>query len=271
MSWKSSLLAAALILVTLSARAQTHTTHPVLVELFTSEGCSSCPPADALLRSLSGTVTPGGQQIIALSEHVAYWNRLGWIDPFSAQMFSDRQDYYGDNLRLDEIFTPQIIVNGTQSALGNDRAAVLAAIDTQSQPLPVSISIRSATAGPHGISVLYLVTGDAPPAGTEIWVALTEDEVTVPVARGENAGRTLTHADVVRSLQLSTLLPPGESTNIMLPTPMAARGQSSGGRHVVVFAQAAGQGRVLGIAMAAVDPAFPTEPAQRDRTLVSRR
>jgi hypothetical protein len=264
-------LAAALVLVALSVRAQTPAAHPVLVELFTSEGCSSCPPADALLRSLNGTVTPGGQQIIVLSEHVAYWNHLGWVDPFSAQMFSDRQDFYYDNLRLDEIFTPQVIVNGTQSALGNDRAAVLAAVEAQSQPLPVSIDIRSAMAGPHGISVLYSIAGDAPPAGTEIRVALTEDEVTVPVARGENAGRTLTHAAVVRSLRPSALLAPGTLTNIMLPTPAAVRGQSTGAQHVVVFAQAPGQGKVLGLAMAAVARGFPTAPSPSDRTLVSRR
>jgi hypothetical protein len=223
-----------------------------------------------LLRSLNGTVTPGGQQIVALSEHVTYWNRLGWVDPFSAQMFSDRQDYYGDNLRLDEIYTPQVVVNGNAAALGNDRAAVLAAVGAQSKPLPVTITIRSAMVGPHGISVLYSVAGEAPPAGTEVWVALTDDEVTVPVARGENAGRTLTHGDVVRSLQLSVLLPPGELTNIMLPPPAAVRGQSGAGRHVVVFAQAAGQGRVLGLAIAAVEGAFPTVPAQSARTLVIR-
>jgi hypothetical protein len=264
-------LAAALVLVAFSVRAQTPATHPVLVELFTSEGCSSCPPADALLRSLNGTVTPGGQQIIVLSEHVTYWNRLGWVDPFSAQMFSDRQDYYGDNLRLDEIYTPQVVVNGSAAALGNDRAAVLAAVAAQSQPLPVSINIRSAMLGAHGISVIYTVAGDAPPAGTEIWVALTEDEVTVPVARGENAGRSLTHADVVRSLRLSTLLPPGKLTNLVLPTPAATQGEATGGQHVVVFAQAPGQGRVLGLAMAAVARGFPTEPAPPDRTLVTRR
>ena len=93
---------------------------PVLAELFTSEGCSSCPPADDLLRRLTDEQLVDGVEVVALSEHVDYWNRLGWTDPFSSQAFSARQQRYQRALRTDQIYTPQMVVNGRREAIGND-------------------------------------------------------------------------------------------------------------------------------------------------------
>jgi len=95
--------------------------HAVLVELFTSEGCSSCPPADALLRAIDGKRTEAGQLVVGISEHVTYWNRLGWADPFSSDVYTARQDGYRSHFRLDSAYTPQVVVNGEREVLGSDR------------------------------------------------------------------------------------------------------------------------------------------------------
>ena len=96
----------------------------VLVELFTSEGCSSCPTADALLRQINGTQTNGGRLIVGISEHVTYWNSLGWSDPFSSSIYTDRQNGYGQRFRLDSVYTPQMVVNGTEQFVGSDQTAL---------------------------------------------------------------------------------------------------------------------------------------------------
>lgn len=101
----------------------------VLVELFTSEGCSSCPPADALLRQVNGMRTQAGQLIVGVSEHVTYWNNLGWADPFSSAVYTNRQNGYGERFRLDSVYTPQMVVNGAKQFVGSDRGQLQAALE----------------------------------------------------------------------------------------------------------------------------------------------
>ena len=100
----------------------------VLVELFTSEGCSSCPPADALLRQVNGAETTEGQLIVGISEHVTYWNAQGWSDPFSSPVYTQRQNDYVDRFHLESSYTPQMVVNGAEQFVGSDRAAFVQAV-----------------------------------------------------------------------------------------------------------------------------------------------
>src|SRR2546425_10437285 len=115
---------------------------PVLVELFTSEGCSSCPPADAYLRELDRQPL-AGLEIIVLSEHVDYWNHIGWIDPYSARYYSDRQGAYAERLRLDGVYTPEMVVDGTSEFVGSDSAAAGKALAKASHSPKIAVRLSS--------------------------------------------------------------------------------------------------------------------------------
>jgi hypothetical protein len=238
--------------------AQRQEALPVLVELFTSEGCSSCPPADALLRKLEGMRTDTGQRIVALSEHVTYWNRLGWADPFSAETFSDRQNDYGERFHLDDIYTPQAIVNGDREVNGSDGEAILRAVRLEGNAAAVKLEILNITAGARALSVTYSLSGTLPPEGAEVYVALADDQDTSYVGRGENAGLTLKHVSVARSLTRMVKLWAPEQRTVTIPLPESPGAQYAGGRHVVVFVQLAGLGKVLAIASQTVPATFPT-------------
>lgn len=120
----------------------------VLLELFTSEGCSSCPPADQLLETLDRTQPVSGAQIIVLSEHVDYWNRLGWTDPFSSTLFTQRQQDYVTQLHLDSAYTPQLVVDGQQDVVGSDERAVRAVILKAEKQPKCSINLKAQRSGP---------------------------------------------------------------------------------------------------------------------------
>jgi hypothetical protein len=177
------------------AAAQPRT--PVVVELFTSEGCSSCPPADNLLSRLEKNPPGPNIEVIALGEHVDYWNQLGWQDRFSSPAFSARQQEYGRALRLENVYTPEMVVNGQVELLGSDgRRAVR--------------EIQQAAQGPRARVEMALVSSDSlrlrvenlPPETREadILLAITENELETNVQRGENSGTQLRHTGVVRSL-----------------------------------------------------------------------
>jgi hypothetical protein len=229
---------------------------PVLVELFTSEGCASCPPADALLAKLDGTVLASGQQVVAVEEHVTYWDQLGWKDPFSLQFFSDRQNTYGDNAGEDEIYTPQIVVNGAQAVLGSDEAAVLKALDAQGKQLPLAVKVLSYSPNGMSLSIVFSVQGEVPKRGAEVLAMLVDDHASVQVQRGENAGRTLTHVSVARSVGKGTVLRDGEQTLVSIPVPRALRLQPPDGRRLVLIVQQPDQGRVIGLASEEISAEF---------------
>ena len=123
--WRCS---ATVVLVALFGGLNARGAQPVLVELFTSEGCSSCPPADTLLQKLQAQQPVDGALIIAFEEHVDYWNYLGWTDPFSQDVFTERQKSYGDRFGLSDVYTPQMVVNGDKQVQGGDGKAILDAL-----------------------------------------------------------------------------------------------------------------------------------------------
>jgi hypothetical protein len=168
---------------------------PVVIELFTSEGCSSCPPADALLVQLSQKTSPG-VDLVLLGEHVDYWNHDGWTDRFSSSQFSQRQSDYEKHLHA-EVYTPQMVIDGHLQFVGNDVAALKRNLQLASaQPKIAQVSLQW-EAGDH------LKIAVQAPAMTHphVFLAVTEDGLTTAIAGGENSGRTLRHAAVVRELR----------------------------------------------------------------------
>jgi hypothetical protein len=178
---------------------------PVLVELFTSEGCSSCPPADALLARLDSEQFVSGAQAIVLSEHVTYWNQQGWRDPFSSETFTDRQHDYGTRFSLDSVYTPQAVIDGAAQIVGSDEAGMRRAIAQAASSPGIEIAIEGAQWSGGAIHFKVRVTGspaqEASAHGANLVAAIAEDSAQSSVSRGENAGRTLRHVAVVRSLE----------------------------------------------------------------------
>lgn len=177
---------------------------PVIVELFTSEGCSSCPPADAVLSRLDRTQPVAGAEVIPLAMHVDYWNYLGWSDPYSSSSFSERQGEYASAYGKDGVYTPQMIVDGVKEFPGGNGSlaadAIAKAVDA---PKAVTQITRAAGQSAEGVrlaislkNIPRLTDGDA----AYVLLAVTESNLSTDVARGENAGRRLAHVGVVRSL-----------------------------------------------------------------------
>ena len=177
---------------------------PVLVELFTSEGCSSCPPADELLMRLVQTQPVPGVQIIALSEHVDYWNRLGWKDPYSSAAFTERQNGYARAFRSDDIYTPQMVVDGGVAFVGGSDIKAREAIAAAARVPKAVIEIKPGEKRDGSATPLVIRVARSddfkPGAEAEVLLALTEDGLRSDVSRGENAGRKLAHTAVVRRL-----------------------------------------------------------------------
>jgi hypothetical protein len=203
---------------------------PILVELFTSEGCSSCPPADRHLQQLD-------RQVIVLSEHVDYWDHDGWKDKFSSPAFTERQENYARAFGLDSPYTPQMVVDGVAQFTGGDTRRAMQEIDKASDRPKASIVLERV-----GDNVRVAV-GDAPRDG-EVWLALADNNAMTRVAAGENKGRTLTHVAVVRSLKKIGSVRRGGGFSKLVELAGSAHGQ-----RIVVFVQEAGQSRVMGAAL----------------------
>jgi hypothetical protein len=217
----------------------------VLVELFTSEGCSSCPPADALLKQINGTQTSGGQTIVGISEHVTYWNSLGWSDPYSSAVTTERQNAYSERFHLEGVYTPQMVINGAEQIVGSDRAALLRAVQQEdTQHAPLSLRILSLNVAHDTLTVNFSTSGELPAQGADLIAVLVDDSDRSSVLRGENSGHTLVHVAVARSLsRLARVRTTGERT-VQIPIPSSF--QATQGHHLILFAQTPGNGRVLG-------------------------
>lgn len=224
---------------------------PVLVELFTSEGCSSCPPADELLQKLTVEQSVSGAHIIALGQHVDYWNNLGWKDPYSSHDFSERQNVYAAAIRSASVYTPQMVVDGKTEFVGSDAGRARSAIaEAARQPKPAQITLS-------GDARNGMVQVAALPAGTlnqllsagetaDVYLAVAEDGLSTQVERGENGGRRLAHAAVARQLTKIGSLKPGEPFSASVPlrlSPDVKRNHSS----LIAFVQARKSRRILGV------------------------
>ena len=217
----------------------------VLVELFTSEGCSSCPPADALLRQVNGMKTQAGQLIVGISEHVTYWNSLGWTDPFSSPVYTDRQNAYGARFGLDSVYTPQMVVNGRQQFSGGDRSLLERAIRAeQSQAQPVALHILDTNISGNALTVRFSASSEKTFYGADIMAVLADDADQSSVLRGENSGRNLTHVSVARSISRVAKLQSSSEQTVQVQIPASFSGKP--GHHLILFAQTRGNGRVLG-------------------------
>jgi len=173
---------------------------PVLVELFTSEGCSSCPPADALLARLDTQQPVAGAHIIILEQHVDYWDDLGWRDPFASRAATDRQKDYAFALNAD-VYTPQMVIDGQKELLGSDESAARRSIAAAAAPAKVFVRLAWAGDATADSRVLRINAAKSSSAKTaDVFLAVTESHLHSDVRRGENAGRGLEHDGVVRQL-----------------------------------------------------------------------
>jgi hypothetical protein len=181
-----------------------------VVELFTSEGCSSCPPADDVLANLAES---RDRRIYPLAFHVDYWDELGWPDRFAAHAYTARQQAYSQALGLMGAYTPQMIVGGTEEFTGSDRGRADAALARAlSHPAKLRLSIQSRSASQDAATVDYTVS--EVPAGAVLNVAVVEHRATTLVRSGENAGKTLRHANVVRGFVSVPLTAPTGSVTV---------------------------------------------------------
>ncbi|HEX4155003.1 MAG TPA: DUF1223 domain-containing protein [Acidobacteriaceae bacterium] len=224
---------------------------PILVELFTSEGCSSCPPADALLGRMAGKTMPSGRPIITISEHVTYWNHDGWMDPFSSDAVTERQQEYVDHLHVDGgPYTPQMVIEGTAQVAGSDEVALDHALQQADQSKTgVALSIGPVDANKDSMEVHFQLSGDTGKAHkVQVTVFVTDDDDQVHVKAGENADRTLTHVSVARSMNHVDLHGGALSGTIRVRLPSKPPVGGDTGRHLIVVAQQDGQGQVLAVA-----------------------
>ncbi|RXH55854.1 DUF1223 domain-containing protein [Granulicella sibirica] len=235
--------ATALLLSSVLAAGQSSRT-PVLVELFTSEGCSSCPPADALLARLERDQPIASANVIVLSEHVDYWDQLGWRDRFSSHATTERQSRYSNRFDLPDIYTPQMVVDGQSQFNGSDpHAASRAIAQAAAHPRAVALRLEPLTLTGKMLSATLHVSSPAT-ADADLYAAIVDPEDITQVRNGENGGKTLRHVGVVRSLtRIGTL-------RDLNGGPVAfALGTTGFGRPIrlVVFAQSPNQGVILGV------------------------
>jgi hypothetical protein len=218
---------------------------PVVVELFTSEGCSSCPAADVALAQLEREQPVEGAQIVALGLHVDYWNNLGWADPFSSPAWSRRQEQYSDAFGGDRIYTPQMVIDGQRELLGSSSRALGAIRDSaKQQKAKVTLSV-------DGERVHVSIDSLASSEDSEIMLAITEGNLVSRVTRGENSGETLRHAAVVRSCAAIGEAKAGRALDTKLEVATQWRRDAL---KVVAFVQEKKSRRILGAAAVSLTP-----------------
>lgn len=225
-------------------------TPTVLVELFTSEGCSSCPPADAWLQKLDASQPIPGARVIALTEHVDYWDHAGWKDPYSLHSLTERQDAYSQALGLSTVYTPQAIVDGIHELRLNDSRQVGQAFQKAIAEPRIPLHISSITiegTPPQTIRAQIDADGNSAPHNADVYVALALDHAESQITSGENSGRHLTYVAVVENLEKIGTLKKGKSFSQDVQMKLKP-GMDPKNIRLVAFLQESGPGKVLGAA-----------------------
>jgi hypothetical protein len=222
-------LLAAMLLAPLPAAAAEAPHRPVVVELFTSQGCSSCPPADEFLAELARDRA----DVLPLGFHVTYWNRLGWHDPFSLDAATARQRHYAALFGMSGIYTPQMVVDGRRDVVGSDRAAALSAIRAAAAKISAGPALHLA----RGVGSITLDAGAGQGRAT-LWLIGYDREHRTAIGRGENSGHTLLEANIVRDI-VDAGAWTGAPLHVSLPLPR--------GERIAAILQAE-DGRIIGAA-----------------------
>jgi hypothetical protein len=224
---------------------------PVLVELFTSEGCSSCPPADAWLLQMDTAQPVHGAELIVLSEHVDYWNHDGWRDPFSSSLVTARQEDYVRAFRLDSAFTPQVVVNGDVNLQLSDGQQIRQTFQQAVAASSVPITISSLAVDPANAAIFHAqieADGSLAQENADIYEAVALDHAESQVLHGENGGKHLMHVAVVQQLTKIGRLEKGKKFSRAVEIRLKP-GTDPKNVRLVVFAQEPGPGKVLGAAL----------------------
>jgi hypothetical protein len=235
----------------LPAVAQNRAPSPVIIELFTAEGCSSCPPADAFLRQLDVSQPIPGAQLIVLSEHVNYWDQGGWPDPYSSDSLTNRQRAYVHSLRLSEAYTPQFIVDGSTEMRLTNRQQIPQILQQAAAAYKIAVEIGALSVqanSPAEVSGHADIDGGAEAQKSDVYVGIALDHVESKVLRGENRGQTLTHVAVVRDLVKIGTLSPGQHLSPDFRVPLKPATDPANLR-VIVFVQESGSRKIVGAAL----------------------
>jgi len=224
---------------------------PVVVELFTSEGCSSCPPADTLLIRMAEQQPIENAEVIALEEHVDYWDELGWVDPFSSHEWTARQLVYAEVLGNGNAYTPQMVVDGRTELVGSQSRKASQAVQQAAAQQKARVTLRPGNSADSGTESLFVTITKLPesvPRDTaEVWLAITETGLHSAVKRGENAGEDLHHAAIVRSIRKIGEAKAGDETSFSGDATVPFRAEwKRENLHAVVFVQGKKSRRMLG-------------------------
>lgn len=234
-----------------AADAQTGAQHPVLLELFTSEGCSSCPPVDDWAKRLDSTQPLAGSQIIVLSEHVDYWDHDGWKDPYSSALLTERQRAYGQKLGLRDVYTPQVILDGSTEVHLNDQNQVdhdFARAAATAPAVSVRIDSIEIEAGKPGILRGRVAVDANPQERGDVYVATALDHAESDVLKGENGGHHLSYVAVVEDLTKIGKLEKGKSFEHDFSVKLK-QGVDAKNLRIIAFVQEPDYGKVIGAAM----------------------
>ncbi len=221
---------------------------PVLVELFTSEGCSSCPPADAWVQKLDATQPVPDAQLIVLSEHVDYFDEAGWTDPYSSAQLSDRQGAYVRSLRLSAVYTPQIILDGYDEVHPYEEQRARQELQKMAAAAVMPVRLDHVADDGGGLTAHIEAGGGAPTEGGDVFLAVAINKTVSDVLAGENDGKTLTNIAVVKQLVKVGKVEKGKPFDLTFYLKLWPYADPANMR-VVAFVQEPRQGRVLGAAM----------------------